>query len=655
VKARIKVKADKVESLYQVTIVPPPASATEDKPAETTLSNLQIASGGEYFISGAFDPSQTLYTYTTGGKTTAVIESCTPSYDEAVVMVSVGSGAPFNYAEATESQKTFNLPAYGDELEIRFKVTVNGDESTARVYRVVFTNPRDYIIWRGVVSFENNASGEYAVTGVEMTAGGNVYNAGVSGEDNAWSATIDALYASADNPPGSFVARLTRTVVQTNGTEQSTKTTSHRLALSAPQTVSPDEPIALVCELPANNKAPALVVTTPHDLANMDPTQDYYLADDIDLTQLTGDWDGPNNYAGRFNGAGKTVKLVLSKGNNDTGMFDRLASGAVIENVNIEVSTKGDGIAVTNSIFFGAVVGGIRAGGDYVIRNVSVTGELRYKSISNSCFLLAGGFLGQMFKDSNSGDVNLLIENCESDLDITADLTNTGGSSVVAIGGILGKFGDDSGSLIIRNCRTGGSIKVSVYGTNYTVRAGGVIATSEAGGNVNGGGAAILGSLLVENCYSTTEIMAYRNNDTATTVSIAGGLAGFLNNQSAILRNSAALNERVTAAVKTGSAYNVGRVAGRVYPDIGQTSPGASLSNNYALAEMPVGSALDANGDPVTATIAAYDAAANGLNGESVSQETVLTKNFWVDTLGFSEEVWDFSGLQIGVYPRLKK
>ncbi|MDR2659748.1 MAG: hypothetical protein LBC27_07155 [Spirochaetaceae bacterium] len=650
IKVNFEVTNSGISSNYTVTIVPPP---DEEAETDSTLMNLQIkdSDSGAYLIN--FTPTTTSYSYRVlAGQKTAEIENCAPTYKDAVVTVTIGNGNPFNYAEATETKKKFNLPAYGSELVVKFKVTA-GEEQYSQEYTVTFSNPKTALTWKGTVSLEGNTgTPAYKVTNVEVTtSGGQTFTANVTGDNNAWSVSIDQETANDENPPVSFVVMLG----EPKSSDANAKLTPYRVTVTPPSTPKSNVAIALSYDVSNSGSGDPLylVVYSPNDLAEMKPGENYYLANDIDLTTLPDDWDGPNNYAGKFNGNGKTIKLQLSNGNKDTGLFDSIADGVVIENLKVQVSTIEDGIGITGAIFFGAVVGGIRGnGGDYTIRNVSVTGELKYRSVSASNYLLAGGIMGQAYKSDSVKAINLLIENCESDLDIIADLNNTGGSFVVAIGGIIGKFGDNAGSVTIKNCRTGGSIKETVYGAGYTIRVGGIIATSEGGGDFEGDSSPVSGQLNISNCYSTTEIVAYKNNDSATTVSVAGGLAGFLNNTNAKIENSIALNTSVTAAVKSGTAYHVGRVAGLVYPALDATNAGGRLVNNYALATMPVGTSLNKDGVPVTAPV--ESGVANDTNGAPATPNQLRDRAFWTETLGFSESDWDFSGLSNGQYPALK-
>jgi hypothetical protein len=389
----------------------------------------------------------------------------------------------------------------------------------------------------------------------------------------------------------------------------------------------------------------------------MDANENYMLAAPlIDLTTL-GDWIGPKDYAGHFNGNGNTIKLQLSKGDSDTGLFDSIADGAVIENLNVEVSTKGDGIDITNDVFFGAVVGGIRGyGGTFNLKGISVSGELKYRSITTGKYLLAGGLMGQAYKTTGTKLIDLTIENCESDLTINADL-NGSGSSVVAVGGLIGKFGDDAGTVTIRNSRTGGEINVTVYGTQYTARVGGIIgaASNDTGGNAayTGDNGAARGNLIIENCYSTTEIVADKKN-TSGALSAAGGIVGFLNieGDKTLIDNNIALNPSLIA--KGNNTNEDGILSGRVIGKTKVAGPLVKYLDNYALDTVKVGTKNGGQSEIVWRTGDEIENLDSSRDGATITEADLSSQSFWTEK-GFDTKNWDFNNRIDGKYPRLKK
>jgi hypothetical protein len=372
----------------------------------------------------------------------------------------------------------------------------------------------------------------------------------------------------------------------------------------------------------------------------MSPGENYFLTSDIDLTTLIGDWAGPKGYDGHFNGNGRKITLGLAD-KADTGLFGGLAGGAIIENLQVEVKTLKSNILIAATSYFGGVVGNILTSGTYTIRGVSVSGTLNYASMLSSAALSAGGIIGRASKENTADGVFLTIENCESDLQITANGNST---SVVAIGGIIGKFGDDIGEVKILNCRTGGSITAS--NMEKTIRAGGIIGSSDYTNWPNVpeiNGSLINGSLIIKNCYSTTQISV--STESATDLSTAGGIVGFLNNKNADIQNNIALNPSIVAANNDNNSQY--RKAGRV---IGFASTNAkTYSNNYALDATLVGLT-----DAAKAVVAS--GAADNINGLNKTAAELSSASFWKDE-GFADTVWDFTGLDIAnkVYPKLKR
>lgn len=81
-------------------------------------------------------------------------------------------------------------------------------------------------------------------------------------------------------------------------------------------------------------------VRTPSQLMNMKSNGNYYLACDIDLSNIA--WKSINGFSGHFDGNGYEITGLTSE---TYGLFSTLKTGAVVENVeltdviyNIEIS-----------------------------------------------------------------------------------------------------------------------------------------------------------------------------------------------------------------------------------------------------------------------------------------------------------------------------
>ncbi|MDR0409543.1 MAG: hypothetical protein LBH18_04010 [Spirochaetaceae bacterium] len=364
----------------------------------------------------------------------------------------------------------------------------------------------------------------------------------------------------------------------------------------------------------------------------------YCLANDItlDSSTLGQNWEGPEGYRGHFNGNGKTIKLELANTKGDIALFNSLADTAIIENFNIEVTTKGsngtDHLAMTGTAHFGGVVADISGIGNYILRNISITGNLNYKLSGGQ--LLAGGLIGQV-----GGIMIIKIENCSSDININVvedDLNSGDYDGVRGFGGLIGKITGSSGNEItINHCRTGGEI-VADLSSNTTdpkaLVAGGIVGDIIGTGNGDNNAKS---NVIIKNCYSTMDI----NLKTAMNGLVAGGgLVGRYGTSynSARISNSVALNKTINAQ---SSHVSSNTSAHRV---VGVHSGNGQVANNYALSTMMVNES------------AVSDTAANSLDGLSKTANDLKAEATWVSGLSFSKDNWDFSNIARDGYPTLK-
>jgi hypothetical protein len=453
--------------------------------------------------------------------------------------------------------------------------------------------------------------------------------------DKNWNAAIDRSKGA----PVTFTAKFLK---GSGGTY--TKTYS-------PASIQPNVRTALNFSLTSTSAEPLyLLVQTADDLKKIDTNENYFLANDIDLSTLNeGKWEGPTNYKGHFNGNNKTITLSLSKTDGDTGLFTSLADGAIIENLQVAVKTKGDAaLAMEASSHFGGVVG-LVDNGTYTIRSVRVRGSLAYAKGSN--YLLAGALIGEIAQGKNA---TILIENCESDITITGTVTGEKTSTpntMFSFGGLIGKSSLGSGSVTIKNSHTSGTIDVTndfkasnmTNSNNYkgsSTFAGGLIGVE--GQNTNNADATKC-ALIIENCYSTMGIVIKTNqsaNDGKPTS--AGGLIGSLsnNNSGSKIINSVALNPKVLAIASSNASS--GRVIGK---RVGFTAVNASLSN-YARNDMVTGTSGNSEVNDNAGSVDSDDGAAQD-------------SNFFNDAANwkaksFTDANWDFTQVAANGYPALK-
>jgi hypothetical protein len=629
----LKVTNDIVFSAYTITLVPPPDDAVISK--DTRLLNIQFKDEKGTFIipqsseAGGFNSGTSVYQFPVSGFTGPfTIASCAPSNANATVDITytVNGGIPQSIPYNNYADTKIPMPAKEGSVVVKFRVKI-GDgkdaELNAREYSVTFTNPLGLSLWKGTATLTGNAATQYTITGLSAITSDNEAHTTVMDGDK-WSTEISETQADANNPPVAFTATLKKN----DDTGDARYCVVENVSGLLPNT---NKALTFTVETDDKDNPLYTMAYMAEDLKQIGQNTDYYIATDIDLTKL-GDWTGPSNYKGHFNGGGNTIKLELSKTSGPTGLFGVLSDGAIIENLNVEVSTKDNNpLAMLGASHFGGVIGYLSTG-TYKIKGVKVKGSLKYTGGND--YLLIGSLIGEV-KDGNT--VKLTVEDCEADIEITGNFAS---SVTLGIGGLIGKNAiNGSGYVTIKNSRTSGRINVTnTYASNNNLSAGGLIGIE---GNYM---YSPIGSpLVIENCYSSMEIVVNKTN--ASSHTDAGGLIGYLansNNGSRII-NSAALNPKVLAIVPSGTVYNR-RVIG--WYNTFNTSGGAQLST-YALAGMLTGTTADGK-------IIEGDGAANSADGLSKTEANFKDQATWT-ALNFSTDKWDFSSIPAKGYPTLKQ
>lgn len=175
-------------------------------------------------------------------------------------------------------------------------------------------------------------------------------------------------------------------------------------------------------------------VKTAEQLMNMKPNGSYYLAGDIDLSNV--DWIGISGFSGSFDGKGHIINGLTSEG---YGLFSTLKSGAVIKNVvldNVYITSKYSSI--------GAIAASVPSSAKNVlIENCYVNGVVascRTKFGLNAGSSTAGSIVGR--NDSASS----VISGCYSNAVVAAERT-VGGIAGINYGTIKScGFGGQTGS-----------------------------------------------------------------------------------------------------------------------------------------------------------------------------------------------------------------
>jgi hypothetical protein len=240
-----------------------------------------------------------------------------------------------------------------------------------------------------------------------------------------------------------------------------------------------------------------------------------------------------------------------------------------------------------------------------------------------------GGFIGQNFQGT------VTIEDCASEVDITIDYDPLGavanGAQQFFVGGFIGKSYNNT---TIRNSYAGGNIDVSLNG-HRPLFAGaliGYIQTEPA---------------VIENCYASGAVTL---NNVATSITnvysgvsyAVGGFIGCITGGTVTVSNSAAVGEKAIAAYAgtiTAANYGTGRVTG-------VDKMPATYVNNFARKGMLTGSTTAGSPDD-------SDGAANTKDGLAKELSVLQAAATWTAPvanggLGWSSDVWDFSGLAAG-------
>jgi hypothetical protein len=308
-----------------------------------------------------------------------------------------------------------------------------------------------------------------------------------------------------------------------------------------------------------------------------------------------------NRLTGSYNGDDFIIRNLSITGNVDyRGLFGFIGVGGLVRNVRLQQ------VNITGKDYLGAI-----AGYNYgTIQNCSVTDETITGSNQH-----IGGITG--YNNSNSAIIYCYVSN----------VSITGQTNV---GGISGY--NNSSSAMVQNC----------FAVNGTVTGGNPTGAYCYGGGISGNNS----GGMIENCYSTVDVngnrvggitgnntgtvqYCYSTGDIATTggpTPYTGGVVGG-NSGTASVRNCVALNKWVTTSAT--SATNVGRVAG--YST-------ATLSANYAREDM----SLRYNAAfPLGIITPVSDE--SGIHGADISSANYLSAGWWSGTATFNPTEWSLA------------
>jgi hypothetical protein len=342
--------------------------------------------------------------------------------------------------------------------------------------------------------------------------------------------------------------------------------------------------------------------------------------------------------------------MTLTKDNGVEGLFGSLGMGALLENFTLNVTTSDNlkNTASLKAMTFGGVVGSVA--NSATIRKVTVQGTLEFHHYApNSLGVAMGGLIGSIPVNA-PGTVD--IEQCVSKVNVNIKSSTGNNGHTSGIGGLIG---NSHGKVNIRNSYSTGNIYVKAAG-NVFLGLGGIVGVQ---GSANG--IAVPWNLLIENCYSSGEIVMDCTGRTSwANPPGVGGIFGMVRRASDItIRNSAALNPKLL--VLTTGGYEGSPFINRLYGYTHLTPyNSATFTNNVALLGMRTGgTAIDdescENNEPgALIETAVRTTGSLGTAGYGVSASDLRLSATWTNSagdltafsgLGWDTDIWNFSNV----------
>ncbi|GMO36956.1 MAG: hypothetical protein Ta2F_13000 [Termitinemataceae bacterium] len=631
----VTVTNQSMTSEYQITLISPQVTLNN----VSTLQHVQFyyvddtqnpAVETPVIAGGAFTTDHTDYTFSqipSGAVKVKLGEATATSSNAQSIVVQQGIGTLTDYASANASTLTgtynaINLPAKptgnAQSQVLRFVIVVKAQDGSTTPYTFAFSNPKKTVSWQGTIEATGSGSANLTFTRVDIeyidldgSKQTKSTETALSQPGNGWSITLDDRIT-----PSAFVA------VMINTANNATYRESFANGVNGIGNTYSNNVLQVVASNTARLIFNASGLKAIGDSANQGVN--WFLNNDIDLSEAPGDWEGPSGYYGVFDGNGKTIKnLLLTKTGSDTGLFATLGDGATIKNFTLEVKTPSP-LNMTNSVHFGGVVGLIDVTTPtafITLKNIRVEGTLEYNGLTGNKYLIVGGLVGEVNQNSK---VN--IEKCVSAIDVEANITNDSSSNNydAVVGGFAGKL--LSGIVNITDSYSTGNVLLTNSGNRH-LAAGGLIGTL---GNAGNSGANIVE---IKNSYSTGTVEVRLPSGSRTVA--AGGLVGGYQSGTINFHNSVALNASIIA---TGAGtINTGRV-------IGVSSTSVTLADNYANSAMTINSTAVSGTDT--------DAGKTKKHGEGKAL-TAMNQTFWT-VLGFTTANWDYTNYVTGQGPKLK-
>lgn len=434
----------------------------------------------------------------------------------------------------------------------------------------------------------------------------------------------------------------------------------------------------------------AKYIDSVEDILAMEKGYYYEMTCELDFSGR--EWEGIE-FEGVFNGAGYSIEnMTLKKNVNNSdaylGLFSR--GTGVIENLNIKAASATSELLATGTARHNAYLGGLVALADRLfIHNCTVDADSSF-TLTNSAggYSYVGGLVGKVNEIADA--YALTVTGCASSASIT--VTSTGLN--IYLGGMLG-YAETGSHLFFEDCENHGALTAST--PSYTTYVGGLagytnfvtvissLNTAVIRGATAGGIVALVarntGRAIVIGCTNSGEIQA--NTESFTT--IGAGIVAEMYGHTSIINCSNTAD--IYSTTKTGSAIT-GSLSGYMFVTtidiIDCFNSGKVTSSRMITTSTAGGLAAHSNGvvtfknsincglvDATTTgglggyahgtltmenNYSIFTAGTSNYNGIQLTVEQMNDKSFYTDVLGWSEDVWDFSELDIenGKCPTLK-
>ena len=374
-------------------------------------------------------------------------------------------------------------------------------------------------------------------------------------------------------------------------------------------------------------------ISDANGLKNMQDGYYYELTNDIDLSNL--EWIG-SDLKGVLNGKGYSIKNMsfvgsVKNANAYLGLFKQ--GSGVIQNLNIENATIIADVIQNDKNDYDAYCGAFVASPKKIIISDCSVDEYSTFGIVNTtkASVYVGGFVGIVFYGE------IVIKDSISLASVSASCAyahEVSGEKKEHSGGFIGLISHYSSAGFL-NCISEGSVN-GYYTGGYIGFVGdyayvgdtrvfifnsissGMLEGDYVGGffgMVNNNSAEYKSSLLISDCI---------NNSTITANRIGGGIAGTVASAETMISGCISIGNIIPKSSEALISYSVCEILNE--------QNGAVLENCYSIQ-------LTENN-----------------KFESCTEEQLNSKAFYTETLGWSEDVWDFSELDVenGKYPKLK-